>query len=194
MANARKYNQWSLVLNLPKDNPDGLTFEELADTMRSSCLGLSNSIMTFEPFAYALIVHDLDKDEISQQLKTEHMHLVMLLSKAHTLNEVLLFICQVTGLPANCVSLEHVRSLGPAIRYLTHKDNPDKATYLPSDIIANNDWWLPYWESGFDYVRDIYDPITEGADVPYFIKKFGKTWYLSNRLLILDTLKAVHYQ
>lgn len=83
-------------------------------------------------------IHDKDVDEDGSPKKA-HYHLLLAYSSATTLNNIRgwLFAC---GLP-EC-DLHSVRVCASGVgyfRYLTHKDNPEKAQYDVNDIRVFND-------------------------------------------------------
>lgn len=95
--------------------------------------------LAMEHLTFALSpIHDRDVDEDGRPKKA-HFHLLLAYSSATTLNNIRSWF-KVCGLP-DC-ELHSVRVCASAVgyyRYLTHKDNPDKAQYDENDIRIFND-------------------------------------------------------
>lgn len=83
-------------------------------------------------------IHDKDVEEDGSKKKA-HYHLLLAYSSATTLNNIRGWF-NVCGLPES--ELHSVRVCASGVgyyRYLTHKDNPEKAQYNDNDIIVFND-------------------------------------------------------
>lgn len=83
-------------------------------------------------------IHDSDIDD-DGSLKKAHYHLLLAYSSATTLNNIRGWL-NACGIPES--ELHSVRVCASAVgyfRYLTHKDNPDKAQYDDNDIRIFND-------------------------------------------------------
>ena len=83
-------------------------------------------------------LHDRDLED-DGSLKKAHFHLLLAYSSATTLNNIRGWFA-VCGMPES--DLHSVRVCASAVgyyRYLTHKDNPEKAQYNDNDICVFND-------------------------------------------------------
>ena len=83
-------------------------------------------------------IHDRDVEDDGSP-KKEHFHLLLAYSSATTLNNIRLWF-SISGLPES--DLHSVRVCASAVgyyRYLTHKDNPEKAQYDEKYIRVFND-------------------------------------------------------
>lgn len=83
-------------------------------------------------------IHDNDVEEDGSKKKA-HYHLLLAYSSATTLNNIRLWF-KVCGLPESDLHSVRVCASGVGYyRYLTHKDNPEKAQYNSNDIRVFND-------------------------------------------------------
>lgn len=84
-------------------------------------------------------IHDRDVD-VDGSMKKGHYHLLLAYSSATTLNNIRVWF-KVCGMPE--AELHSVRICASGVgyyRYLTHKDNPEKAQYNDKDIRVFNDF------------------------------------------------------
>lgn len=93
---------------------------------------LANLPVVFDEWAY--ITHDKDTDE-NGELKKAHIHWVGKLKNATSIQAV----CDSMhlGVPEN--SVEYCKNWKYAVRYLIHKDSPDKFQYSPEAVESNFD-------------------------------------------------------
>ena len=83
-------------------------------------------------------IHDRDVDE-DGSLKKSHYHLLLAYSSATTLNNICGWF-NACGMPESDLHSVRVCASGVGYyRYLTHKDNPEKAQYDDNDIRVFND-------------------------------------------------------
>lgn len=107
-----------------------------------------------DEYAYAL--HDLDVDE-NNQLKKPHYHVVMRFTNKQTFSG----LSKDLGIPENYLEAKGRKNeFKFGVRYLIHKDNPDKYQYDPS-IIHGNAPILRFLKSdsddlGIDLMEEIY--------------------------------------
>lgn len=94
----------------------------------------------FEEFA--CITHDADLDATGKPKKV-HVHWLGRLTNPTTISG----IASRTTLPSH--DIEGGKSFKALVRYLVHLDDPDKAQYDPSAVIANFDL-VKYFKSGKD--------------------------------------------
>lgn len=78
-------------------------------------------------------LHDKDVNEGTGEPKKAHWHVIISYANTTTFNNVKTLTEQI-----NAPIPQPINSLKGAIRYLTHKDNPDKAQYDAKDIIVLN--------------------------------------------------------
>lgn len=78
-------------------------------------------------------LHDKDINEQDNEQKKPHWHILLLWDNPTTFNSAK-NICDQIG----AVTPQPINSFKGAYRYLTHKDNPEKAQYDEKDIISLN--------------------------------------------------------
>lgn len=81
--------------------------------------------------AYAYILHDKDVDE-NGSLKKPHIHFVAMLASKQNIDR----LCAALGIPSNYCDVIRGSVVG-SLRYLIHRDDPDKYQYDVSDVLAN---------------------------------------------------------
>lgn len=194
MANMRKYQDWACVVNVPEGQDVEIALSAYPERLKTYLTGL----MTYNPwglsrFAYVLNVHAGEAEPITGRVKRDHMHIVLHFEQGVTLTtciQMLTTALSVEGeaLPNECVSADHSRNLCACVRYLFHLDNPEKPLYPISLGVGSSDWWLPFVDKK-DVVGEICEHIAEGWRVSDFIVRYGRSWWLSNRLIVLDLLR-----
>lgn len=91
---------------------------------------MENIISVIDDFpTYFYILHDKDKDKSGNYIKP-HLHFVI--KGRHCLWKW----SELLGIPEHMI--EKTRSITGAVRYLIHKDNPEKYQYSPDDVFTNN--------------------------------------------------------
>lgn len=89
----------------------------------------------FGNFGY--IIHD--KDELPNgEPKTLHAHVVIEAEKGASSGTWVKRMCETFGVPEECISVDTIKSLDGAWRYLIHKDNPEKHQYTLEEVATNN--------------------------------------------------------
>lgn len=197
MANERKYCDWACVVNLPEgEEYSSLSLSAMLENVRTHCVDLMTYREAFDwpRFAFVGIYHDMDLDANGVE-KTPHIHVVLHFEQGLGKSRCLSFLaCACAGdgpsIPFECISVEHVRNLNGAIRYLLHLDNPEKAQYAVTSLVGSSDWYLPFLERE-DVALFILKEFRKGARPLDLIARFGKHWWLSNRLLALDIWKLL---
>lgn len=119
--------------------PDSESYLCSAVLERLSCV--------FQEWAY--IVHDSDSDE-NGELKKAHIHWVGRLENATSL----LAIADSKHLGVNPNSIEYCKNFKFAVRYLIHKDSPDKFQY-PQDSIKSNFDVVPFFRDKDDEIASV---------------------------------------
>lgn len=82
-------------------------------------------------------LHDRDINESTKEPKKPHWHCVLVFDSVKTFEQVK----EITD-KLNAPIPQKLNSLVGAVRYFTHKDNPEKAQYQESDIRAGNGFEL----------------------------------------------------
>lgn len=102
-------------------------------------------------------IHDQDVEEDGSP-KKGHYHLLLIYSSATTLNNIKRWF-KVCGLPESDLHSVRVCASGVGYyRYLTHKDNPEKAQYNDNDIRIFNDFdelFKKFSKSASDKIDDL---------------------------------------
>lgn len=117
--------EWSIVINKPTDTSVGLSLKKLFNTLKS--------VYQF----VAIIEHDQDVNDDGTP-KTKHYHTVITtkrMRKGTLLND----LTELLDIPSNCISIDRVKSMRGALRYLIHMDDDDKTQYAPFMVLTNNE-------------------------------------------------------
>ncbi len=77
-------------------------------------------------------LHDNDNLEDGSGKKKPHWHIVLCFESNKTYDQVLELVKQFNG----AAKIEKVNSLVGMLRYLTHRDNPEKAQYDEADVLV----------------------------------------------------------
>ena len=177
MPNERKYRDWGIVINPAPDSPF-----PFGDEFRASLGGLFS---LDEVDWGAGIVHDRDI-RADGTPKTEHGHVVFSLSEPLGISKVILLCCGAFNVPPECVSASKVKSLAGAVRYLCHKDDPEKAAYDEGEIVASSRGRLDELLGAVINPREVYDFLAGGGSPVDLIIKNGRAWWNANRNLVND--------
>ena len=200
MANERKYCDWACVVNLPEgEEYSSLSLSALLQNLKTHCVDLMTYREAFDwpRFAFVGIVHDLDLDA-NGVAKTPHVHVVLHFEQGIGKTRALGFLaCACAGdgqtIPFECISADHLRNLNGAVRYLLHLDHPEKAQYPLTSLIGSSEWYLPFLERE-DPALSILNEYRKGVRPLDLIARYGKHWWLSNRVLALDIWKLMHLE
>lgn len=107
-----------------------------ADTLRD-WPALVQSVLEEEGACeYALALHDLDVDPATGQIKTPHIHVCAVMCDKKRLITWLNRFADRLNLNPLAISIEKLKDFAGAVRYLVHKDDPDKYQYDTSRIIT----------------------------------------------------------
>lgn len=87
---------------------------------------------------WSYIVHDKDEDN-EGKLKKPHVHMVIVRKNGSTCSA----LSKCTKIPVNFI--EPCRKYIPAIRYLVHRDDPDKFQYNQLEVNTNDPKFLEYF-------------------------------------------------
>lgn len=77
-------------------------------------------------------LHDMDVNPGTGELKKPHWHVLLMFGSVKTYEQV----CEVIA-PLNCPIPQRCFSVKGNVRYMVHKDNPDKYQYDQSAIVAH---------------------------------------------------------
>jgi len=105
-------------------------------------------------------IHDKDLNPTGE-VKKPHWHVLILFGGVKTYEQVLEVLK-----PLNCTIPQKVQNAKSLIRYFAHLDNPDKAQYRLSDVIAHGgvdvlDLLAPTKSQRYSLLRDMFDYIEE---------------------------------
>lgn len=92
---------------------------------------------------YYLIKHDKDIQEDGTPKRT-HYHLVLCYGSKHSKKAVLEALAKALDQHTDSISIDPLLSEEGAIRYLVHKDNPEKAQYNTFEIMSNDKYYERY--------------------------------------------------
>ena len=116
MANDNGERNWFIEVN-----PGAKVYTEAIDELQAT-------IELTKPMFYALICHDNDIEDNKPKLK--HYHFLVKYQNARSFQSMQKHF--------EGAHIEKANSVPMCVQYLIHQNNPEKAVYLPSDIITNN--------------------------------------------------------
>ena len=171
--------EWSIVINNPINTPMGLSIKKLFNTLKS--------IYQF----VAIIEHDQDLNDDGTP-KTNHFHTVITtkrMRKGTLLND----LTELLEIPPNCISINRVKSMRSALRYLIHMDDDDKTQYAPFMVLTNNE---NYYNSALIERIELITPenlieiVDKYVTTRQILLKIGLENYKKWALVIRDLQKA----
>lgn len=148
---------------------------------------------------YYIIKHDKDYNEETGEAKKEHYHILMTFASPLQLGTVLNKFNEVQKIQPN--SLELIKNIFGAKRYLVHKDNTEKFQYDPAEVETNDPLFkniLIEKTSAEDEVKnmlDSFDKRQEKITEREFIESFKSSLVQMNsyqRLMSILALKREH--
>ena len=153
--------------------------------------------------SYRFIKHDKDiKDnEEEERLKNNHYHLVLLLDRKTTRNnlnkKIFKNLCIFEDLSLiNMFEVKECFNIYGAIQYLIHKNDLNKYQYSMEEIITNNYKDLLYYLSNLDTklnYNDLYNCIlNSNGCYPYIIKNIGLQNFNRNFRCIDSIYKSLY--
>lgn len=113
---------------MPKNKVRGKAFSMILYPDSDNHMKALKAIESCYSYAYILHMNDVDDDD---NLKKAHIHCIV---KFNT-QKLLSSFAQEVGLEENYI--QKVQSLQSSVRYLVHKDNPEKFQYDPELICSN---------------------------------------------------------
>ena len=130
--------------------------------------------------AAVYIVHDKDKNDDGTD-KEKHIHIMLCTYNAATLGQVRRWF------PSNQNTLGQVLNDDEQmLRYLTHKDNPEKAQYSDEEVITFGEGREPFLRAALSSGRsaetaeNLINDILENVSVRELVRRYGKE-YCVNR-------------
>lgn len=142
---------------------------------------------------HAFIIHDKDRDELTDELKEKHIHCVLELNYPCTLSQV----AKKIGVAPNFISYinqtklygdRRVSDIGGALSYLTHRNAPEKHQYDDSEVIVSDGWdWKKVRALSEDVkmnseLGDLYEKIIRGEIKEFEIPdKIDANIYIKNK-------------
>ena len=180
----RKFTKLCCIINFPLGKKVSACFESLG---------------SLNGYQYCGIIHDKDTKS-DGELKTKHIHLVLILNKRQRAQTILNNIVVCFGIGTgneSQVQLQECLSIVGAIQYLTHKNNADKHKYNFDDIYSN----LPIETLNEFYNQEMTDIVITSQTLYDLIvnKKYslidvanciGCNQYVRLRPLIIDIFKV----
>jgi len=162
---------------------------------KNEIIEISKKISKF----YYVIKHDKDFNPETGEAKKEHYHILMTFASPLQLGTVLNKFNTVQKIQSN--SLELIKNIFGAKRYLVHKDNAEKFQYAPTEVETNDPLYkdiLIEKKSGEDEVKqmlDAFDKRPEKITEREFIESFKSSLVQMNsyqRLMSILALKREH--
>lgn len=124
-------------------------------------------------------LHDKDVNEGTGEVKKAHWHIIITYGNTTTFNNVKTLTEQL-----NAPIPQAINSLKGAIRYLTHKDNLEKAQYDSKDIIVLN---------GFDIEEYNQLTLTEKYEIKRLIIQYIKDNNVISYIDLVNDLVELNY-
>lgn len=186
MKLSERRRSFSIVINPPKDTAQPMEWLNLYVT----------SIKTqLNAYSYFAIIHDKDKNEAGEN-KTKHLHLILLSSEKSSGLDILTMLCKLLNCKEVQISIDKVYNIRQDIRYLIHKDQPQKYQYSKNEIITNRKTYL--WtclEDEQEYqtftIKDCEKAVmVEHLDLIDLMKRYGLEQYKKNRVVMIDIINA----
>lgn len=145
---------------------------------------------------YAYIVHDLDTSEDGERI-TGHVHFVYKAKECRRLSTNLKEIADALGVDPLAVSVDKATSVAASMRYLIHKDDPQKHQYPLGNVVHNwkDDEFQRIYaarekkEIDFDYLLSL---VRRSRNVTEVISVIGLGAYRYWRPVINDMWKDAH--
>lgn len=145
------------------------------------------------PNYYWAIQHYCDTSD-DGEIERIHWHIVFEYQSRKTYTGVIRDLADLLLVSDNRISVDPCRSKVASIRYLMHLDDPDKAPYLPSDVLTNHYPMLVEaisrnWEELT--IEDIVDVVKNAHNEMDVITRIGLKNYQRYRSTINDVYKAL---
>lgn len=146
---------------------------------------------------YAFILHDKDVNKDTGEVKTKHLHCVLMLEDRKRLITIIRDISKELSFNINLISIEKVNDLVGSIQYLIHRNDKEKYQYNIDDIVYqwnDKNEFLTYIEMennnlSLDRLVNIVDNAQSYIDI---MQQVGMSFYRLNRNIILDICKSLH--
>lgn len=186
MKLSERRRSFSIVINPPKDTPQ---------TMEWLSLYVTSIKTELNAYSYFAIIHDKDTNELGQE-KTKHLHLILLSSEKSSGLDILTMLCKLLNCKEVQISIDKVYNIRQDIRYLIHKDQPQKFQYSKNEVITNRKAYL--WtclDDEKEYqtftIEDCEKAVQlEHLDLIDLMKRYGLEQYKRNRVVMIDIINA----
>lgn len=129
--------------------------------------------------AAVYIVHDKDKNDDGTD-KEKHIHIMLCTNNAATLGQVRRWF------PSNQNTLGQVLNDDEQmLRYLTHKDNPEKAQYSDEEVITFGEGREPFLRAALssgrstETIENLIDDINEGVSRRDMLRRYGRDFVIN---------------
>lgn len=129
-----------------------------ADLFKSSRFIYSKMLKEIPNLRFiALIFHENEWDSDLKKIKTNHYHVYFNLKDClmTSLNNMLNTIVDIFKCNRNQISIEKATDECKCVRYLIHLDDLDKQSYLPFDIVTNNESLCAEYFARIPIINDI---------------------------------------
>lgn len=132
-TNTATYKGFGVVIqeDTKKEASTGFNFEDSVDLEKRI-----KSILSTNDYYY-LIKHDKDTQEDGTPKRT-HYHVVFSLQSKHSKAHFLEALSNAIGQHTDSISIDDLKSVEGAVRYLLHLDNPEKYPYNEWEILTND--------------------------------------------------------
>lgn len=172
----------------PKDRKrDGLVYESYPAFEQSL-----RDYVAIVPARYWAILHYADVNE-KKEVERLHWHIVLEYYTRKTWTGVLDDLAEFLLISKERISVDYCKSKVLAVRYLLHLDDPEKANYLPSDVITND---YPFFVEALSRpmdeltIDDIIDIVSSSVNEIECMKRIGLKNYARYRTAIRDIINA----
>lgn len=132
---------------------------------------------------YALVIHDLDVGEDGERVTT-HIHFVYKARECRRLSTNLNEIADALEVDTLAVSVDKASSVSASIRYLVHKDDPQKHQYALSAVVHN--WKDSEFDAVFAY------PSKKEIDFDFLVRLIHKSRSITELIAVIG-LGAYRY-
>lgn len=142
------------------------------------------------PARWWAILHYCDINE-QKEVERLHWHLVIEYFTRKTYTGVINDLSNFLLVSKERVSVDYCKSKILAVRYLLHLDDPEKANYLPSDVLTND---YPYLVEALSRpmdeltIKDIEEIVANSNNEIECMKKIGLKNYARYRCVIRDII------
>lgn len=142
---------------------------------------------------YALIEHTNDVQEDGKTPKKAHIHVLLNVNSAVSLNWLTTRIYKIKGLDGEIIG-ETMSDKYMMYRYLTHKDDTDKFQYNEDQILSNDfDYFKKQFNDKENDVESLINDILDGRSFRSLCIKYGRD-YMKNYKAYNECAKIISCQ